>query len=81
MEKITGEQFEAIYSGKTLADFKAEELLKADAKAVENAENADTAEAANEVATNNGNTVQNEDTFVSAEQVDGTAEPKSTKEN
>lgn len=27
MEKITGEQFEAIYAGKTLADFKSEEAL------------------------------------------------------
>ena len=30
MEKITGAQFEKIYNGKTLADFKAEENIQAD---------------------------------------------------
>lgn len=47
MEKITGTQFEAIYNGKTLADFKAEQISNADRQEEEqqDASGQDTAEA------------------------------------
>ncbi len=47
MEKITGTQFEAIYNGKTLADFKAEQLSNADRQEEEHqdASSQDTTEA------------------------------------
>ena len=47
MEKITGTQFEAIYNGKTLADFKAEQISNADRqeKEQQDASGQDTTEA------------------------------------
>ena len=47
MEKITGTQFEAIYNGKTLADFKAEQISNADRQEEEqqDASSQDTTEA------------------------------------
>ena len=44
MEKITGTQFEAIYNGKTLADFKTEQSSENTSTAPEQEENKDTAQ-------------------------------------